>query len=175
MDLSIEYIEYNYIRRNPKKCKGIYSMTKNTSMDLLKVDTEGIVKRITNVGSMRRRLNDLGIIENTKITCVGESPLGDPRAYLIRGSIIALRNEDAKNIFLETENICNEKTILLVGNPNVGKSTVFNALTGIHQHTGNWIGKTVALQKVLFLSFIINTILSICQEHIRSMLVRQKR
>ncbi len=37
-----------------------------------------------------------------------------------------------------------DRVIALCGNPNVGKSTIFNALTNLHQHTGNWPGKTVA-------------------------------
>jgi len=57
--------------------------------------------RVEQVGgeeTMRRRLMDLGLIAGTKVTCLGKSPAGDPAAYLIRGTVIALRKADAAGV-----------------------------------------------------------------------------
>lgn len=53
------------------------------------------------------------------------------------------KKENLKDIKIVEKNKNNQYIIALAGNPNTGKSTVFNELTGLHQHTGNWPGKTV--------------------------------
>lgn len=58
------------------------------------------VSRLDVAGSMRRRLLDLGLVEDTAVECLGRSPGGDPAAYLIRGTVIALRDCDSRGILV---------------------------------------------------------------------------
>ena len=50
----------------------------------------------------KRRFSDLGILPGTEIKVLQKSPSGDPIAYFVRGTVIALRNEDAQKIIVET-------------------------------------------------------------------------
>jgi len=68
------------------------------TLNNLKIDTQAQIQSLDCTGSIRRRLLDLGLVKNTKITPVFKSPSGDPTAYEVRGSVIALREEDSKNI-----------------------------------------------------------------------------
>lgn len=66
----------------------------------LKAGTTSIIYSINSPEQMRRRLLDLGFSHGTTIKCLQYSPSGDPVAYLLRGTVIALRNEDACHILV---------------------------------------------------------------------------
>lgn len=48
--------------------------------------------------NINRRLMDIGLVDNTLVECVEVSPFGDPKAFLIRGAVIALRKDECQNI-----------------------------------------------------------------------------
>ena len=56
------------------------------------------ISALYTTGALRRRLLDVGLIEGTMVECVGCSPCGDPKAFLIRDAVIALRREDCGTI-----------------------------------------------------------------------------
>ncbi|PWM39758.1 MAG: ferrous iron transport protein A [Clostridiales bacterium] len=58
------------------------------------------VKALLSDNSIRRRLLDIGLIEDTEVECLGRSPAGDPSAFLIRGAVIAIRSEDCGDILI---------------------------------------------------------------------------
>lgn len=67
-------------------------------MSDLKPEQIGLIKKMDVKGSMRRRLQDLGLIEGSNVECVLTSPGGNPSAYKIKDTVIAIRNEDCGNI-----------------------------------------------------------------------------
>lgn len=73
-------------------------MNIQTTLEKIPVGTEARIYKIQSCGEMKRRILDLGMIEGTKIRPVLRSPLADPTAYEVRGSIISLRQEDANKI-----------------------------------------------------------------------------
>ena len=69
-------------------------------LNRLKIGETAQVSDLLSVGSRRRRLLDMGLVEGTRVECVQKSPAGDPAAYLIRGAVIAIRSEDSSKILV---------------------------------------------------------------------------
>lgn len=68
------------------------------TLDGLNVSDRCIVSRLNSSGIIRRRLMDIGIMPGSLVECVLSSPSGNPMAYLVKGSIIALRKSDSSMI-----------------------------------------------------------------------------
>ncbi len=60
----------------------------------------GVVLNLQIHGLTRRRLLDLGMVPGTRVEALRRSPAGDPKAYRLRGSVIALREEEARRILI---------------------------------------------------------------------------
>ena len=73
-------------------------MEEETSLDRLPPDRRAVVQEVFAQGTQRRRLQELGFVPGAQVECVGTSPLGDPRAYQLRGTVMALRRRDARPV-----------------------------------------------------------------------------
>ena len=73
-------------------------MDKKLTLNDIAPGETATIKKLYATDSIRRRLLDIGLVENTKVKCVGQIPFGDPKAYFIRGAVIAIRSEDSKKI-----------------------------------------------------------------------------
>lgn len=136
----------------------------------LKTGESAVVIKVQGHGGFRRRILEMGFVRGQRVVAVLNAPLRDPIKYGIMGYEVSLRRseaamvevltlEEARAIRLSSDNpttsphdedieyAVNEKirqiNVALVGNPNSGKTSLFNALSGGHEHVGNYSGVTV--------------------------------
>ena len=133
----------------------------------LKTGESAVIIKVRGHGGFRRRILEMGFVRGQQVESVLNAPLRDPIKYRIMGYEVSLRRSEAAMIEILTpyelqtqrsdlstsphdevmEQVINDKireiNVALVGNPNSGKSSIFNALTGGHAHVGNYSGVTV--------------------------------
>ena len=135
----------------------------------LKTGDSAVVVKVLGYGGFRRRIIEMGFVRGQSVTVVLDAPLKDPIEYRIMGYDISLRRKEADMIVVMTheeaarltvaddtttvaaseimqravESQHNTITVGLVGNPNSGKTSLFNTLCGRSEHVGNYSGVTV--------------------------------
>lgn len=73
-------------------------MKKELKLSNVRVGESVIIDKIDSDREFKRRLMELGFINGAAVLCVGESPFGDPRAYLVCSAVIVIRNKDGNGI-----------------------------------------------------------------------------
>ena len=135
----------------------------------LKTGESAVILKVQGHGGFRRRILEMGFVRGQRVEAVLNAPLRDPIKYRLMGYEVSLRRSEAAMIEVLTleearlqrmnegvttspneddiEQVINEKirhiNVALVGNPNSGKTSLFNALSGEHEHVGNYSGVTV--------------------------------
>ncbi len=71
-----------------------------TTLQQLRIGDSAYIRALVTSGEMRRRLLDIGFVPDAEVTCLFSGFSGDPRAYLIKNTVIALRSEDADTIIV---------------------------------------------------------------------------
>ena len=128
--------------------------------------------KILGHGAFRKRVMEMGFVKGREITLVLNAPLQDPIKFHLMDYEVSLRRSEAQMIEIEpleeweheveekihvtpisnpqeTKKISKAKTIniALVGNPNCGKTSLFNIVSGAHEHVGNYAGVTVGAKE----------------------------
>ena len=137
----------------------------------LKTGERGVIVKVNGHGGFRKRIKEMGFVKGNKVKVILNAPLRDPIEYEIIGYKISLRREQAEKIEVisetEAKNILSSQEdltalenndeyierlaeqrrkvikVALVGNPNCGKTSLFNIASGSHEHVGNYSGVTV--------------------------------
>lgn len=76
----------------------MFNYKEGIPLSKLPVGSSGQIVDLRLDGLLRRRVLDLGLVPGTSVECIRKSPTGDPVAYRVRGALIALRSENAKQI-----------------------------------------------------------------------------
>ena len=80
-------------------------MIENRCLNDLQMGEVGVITSLMEKGSIKRRLLDIGLVDDTEVHCILNSPSQDPKAFLIRGAVIALRNEDCQNVLIRKDDV----------------------------------------------------------------------